>query len=199
MVAQALANLLPEHYITIATNCEEALQELRIQKFDYAFVEIVLGDENGIALIKPLLLERVKPIMVSGAASIGQIRACIRLCAYGFVDKRLDCSHFLEILEMVETGSLAFPLEIIDELRQNPALEIPRLPRSEKRLLDYFIFHAEQTNSEIGENLCLSEGRIRNCMTALMRKFDATGRANLCKEAILRGYFPGIDTTMQLN
>ncbi len=196
MVADALANLLPDYFVNVATNSAEALQALTERQFDYAFVEIALGDESGIALIKPLLLAHVKPIMISGTASIGQIRACIRLGAYGFVDKFRDSNHFLGILKKVKSTGIAFPMEMIDELRQNPALDIPKLGKSEKRLLDYFIFHADLTNDQIGKNLCLSEGRIRNNMTGLMRRFGVKGRLNLVKEANLRGYFPGIDTAM---
>jgi DNA-binding NarL/FixJ family response regulator len=196
MVADALANLLPDYFVNVVTNSADALQALTERQFDYAFLEIALGDESGIILIKPLLMARVKPIMISGTASIGQLRACIRLGAYGFVDKCRDSNHFLDILKRVKSGSIAFPVEMIDELRQNPLLTIPKLSRVDKRLLDYFIFHADQTNDEIGKKLCLSEGRIRNNMTTLMRRFGVKGRLNLVKEAHLRGYFPGIDTAM---
>ncbi len=199
LVAQGIANLLLAHTVTIATNRQEALQFLSVKQFDYAFVEIALGDDSGLALIQPLLMARVKPVMISGTASIGQLRACIRLGAYGFVNKCLDSQHFLEIFSQVEAGQQGFPAEIVDDLRQNPALVIPKLGRSEKRLLDYFVIHAEQTNLEIADGLAVSEGRIRNCLTVLMRKFDVKGRANLVKEAILRGYFPGIDRSMHFN
>ncbi len=199
MVADVLANLLPDYFVKVVTNSADALQALAEKQFDYAFVEIVLGDESGLSLIKPILMASVKPIMISGAASIGQIRACIRLGAYGYVDKRKDFNHFLDIFHKVQSASIAFPLEMIDELRQKPLLAIPKLSRTDKRLLDYFIFHGEQTNDEIGKNLCLSEGRVRNHMTTLMRKFDVKGRHNLFKEAHLRGYFPGIDTVMLNN
>ena len=195
MVADALTNLLPDDVVTVVTKGDDALRMLNKNKFDYAFVEIALGGESGIALIKPLLLARIKPIMISAEASLGQIRACIRLGAYGYVDKCLDTRHFLDIFTKVKTGSVAFTQNIVDDLRQNPALDIPKLTKGEMLLLDYFIFHADQTNEEIGKNLCLSEGRIRNKMTSLMRKFGVTGRFNLIKEAGLRGYFPGIDTT----
>lgn len=199
MVAQAMANLLQDCKVTIAANRREALEAIANKTFDFALVEIVLDDEVGMSLIKPLLMARVKPIMVSGTASVGQIRACIRLGAYGYVNKRLDSCHVLEVLERVAAGNQDFPHEMIDELRQNPALAIPKLGRSEKRLLDYYIFHSDQTNSEIGDKMALSEGRIRNCMTSLMRKFDVKGRANLAKEADLRGYFPGIETAMHFD
>ena len=195
MVADTLATLLPEHFVTVATNSEDALRLLAEMKFDYAFVEIALGSESGIALIKPLLSARIKPIMISGVASLGQIRACIRLGAYGYVDKCLDTGHFLDIFTKVKMGGVAFPQNFVDELRQNPALDIPKLTSGEMRLLDYFIFHSDQTNFELAEKLCLSEGRIRNMMTSLMRKFKAKGRFNLIKEVGLRGYFPGINTT----
>lgn len=195
IVADALANLLPDDAVTVVTNCADALQMLGKKKFDYAFVEIALGSESGITLIKPLLLARIKPIMTSGVATLGQIRACIRLGAYGYVDKCLDAGHFLDIFSKVKTARQAFPQDIVDDLRQKSALDIPKLTYGEIRLLDHFIFHADQTNFEISENLCLSEGRIRNTMTSVMRKFGVKGRFNLIKEAGLRGYFPGIDKT----
>ncbi len=197
LVAEAIANLLDEHEVTITVNRQEALAAIVDNQYDFALVDINLKEgENGLSLIKPLLMARIKPIVVSGVASIGQLRACIRLGAYGYIDKTLPSSHVAEVLTDVAEGKLGFPNDIIDELRQDPSLSIPKLGKSEKRLLDYYIFHRDQTNSEIGDKMALSEGRIRNCMTTLMRKFDVKGRANLAKEADLRGYFPGIDSSL---
>lgn len=196
MVAEAIAAMLPEHNVTIAVNKKEAMAAVASKQFDFAFIDIYLKDsENGMSLIKPLLAARVKPIVISGMASLGQIRACIRLGAYGYVNKALPASHLGEVLADIYSEKFSFPRGMIDELRQNTALAIPKLAKSEKRLLDYFLFHREQTNFEIGDKMALSEGRIRNCMTSLMRKFDVKGRANLAKEADLRGYFPDIDSS----
>ncbi len=196
MVAEAIAHQFQDADVLIVNNRDEALAAISLKMFDYALIEIMLDDGNGMTLIKPLLMKRVKPIVSSGTASIGNLRACIRLGAYGYINKRLDSRHVLEVLEKVEAGQQAFPGEMIDELRQNPALAIPKLGRSERRILDFYIFHREFTNYEIGDKMALSEGRIRNCMSGLMRKFDVKGRANLAKEADLRGYFPGIGSAM---
>lgn len=194
MVAEAVAAILSEHEVTIARNKVEALTTLTTASFDFVLVDIHLDQhENGLSLIKPILACKAKPIVFDGGLNVGQIRASIRLGAYGYVNKALPLTHLHQVLNDVIDDRFSFPKGMLDELRQNVSLVIPQLAKSEKRLLNYFLMHREQTNFEIGDNMALSEGRIRNCMTSLMRKFDVKGRANLALEAEKRGYFPEDD------
>lgn len=194
MVAEAVAAILSEHEVTIARNKVEALKTLTTASFDFVLVDIHLDQhENGLSLIKPILACKAKPIVFDGGLNVGQIRASIRLGAYGYVNKELPLTHLHQVLNDVIDDRFSFPKGMLDELRQNVSLVIPQLAKSEKRLLNYFLMHREQTNFEIGDNMALSEGRIRNCMTSLMRKFDVKGRANLALEAEKRGYFPEDD------
>ena len=194
MVAEAVAAILSEHEVTIARNKVEALTTLTTASFDFVLVDIHLDQhENGLSLIKPILDCKAKPIVFDGGLNVGQIRASIRLGAYGYVNKALPLTHLHQVLNDVIDDRFSFPKGMLDELRQNVSLVIPQLAKSEKRLLNYFLMHREQTNFEIGDNMALSEGRIRNCMTSLMRKFDVKGRANLALEAEKRGYFPEDD------
>ncbi len=194
MVAEALAALLRDDEVTIAGNKADALTLLSATRFDFVLVNIHISpQENGLSLIKRILFHHAKPIMLNGCVNIGQVRASIRLGAYGYVNQELPITHLYEVLNDVINKKFSFPNGMVDELRQNQQLDIPRLGKSEKRLLDYFLMHREQTNFEIGDKMSLSEGRIRNCMTSLMRKFDVKGRVNLAKEADLRGYYPDDD------
>ena len=194
MVAEAFAAMLRDYEVTIAGNKADALTVLSEKKFDFVLVNIHISpQENGLSLIKRILFHRAKPIMLNGCVNIGQVRTSIRLGAYGYVNQELSITHLYEVLNDVINDKFSFPKGMLDELRQNQQLEIPRLAKTEKRLLDYFLMHRHQTNFEIGDKMALSEGRIRNCMTSLMRKFDVKGRANLAKEADLRGYYPDDD------
>ena len=194
MVAEAFAAMLRDYEVTIAGNKADAFTVLSEKKFDFVLVNIHINpQENGLSLIKRILFHRAKPIMLNGCVNIGQVRTSIRLGAYGYVNQELSITHLYEVLNDVINEKFSFPKGMLDELRQNQQLVLPRLAKTEKRLLDYFLMHRQQTNFEIGDKLALSEGRIRNCMTSLMRKFDVKGRANLAKEADLRGYYPDDD------
>jgi len=194
MVAEAFAALLRDYEVTTASNKADALKVLGETRFDFVLVNIHINpQENGLSLIKRILFHHAKPIMLNGCVNIGQVRASILLGAYGYVNQELPITHLYEVLNEVINEKFSFPKGMLDELRQNQQLAIPRLAKSERRLLNYFLMHREQTNFEIGDNMALSEGRIRNCMTSLMRKFDVKGRANLAKEAELRGYYPDED------
>jgi len=194
MVAEAIAALLGDYEVATAGNKAEALHVLSEKKFDFVLVNIHINpNENGLSLIKRILFHRAKPIMLNHGVNIGQVRASILLGAYGYVNQELSSSHLYKVLHDVIDEKFSFPKGVLDELRQNKQLAMPHLARSEKRLLDYFLMHPEQTNFEISDKMALSEGRIRNCMTILMRKFDVKGRANLAKEAQFRGYYPDED------
>jgi DNA-binding NarL/FixJ family response regulator len=192
MMAEALIALLKDKAEFTLAGISEARQYLQQENFSYAIVDIdPVAGEQGLSLLAPLLLARVKPIVMAASANVGQIRAAIRLGAYGFIDKLQPSSHLQRVLHEVQEHQLSFPDGMIDELRQDEKLMLPKMGKSEKRLLDYFYSHAEETNAQIGNGLALSEGRIRNCMTTLMRKFDVRSRGHLIKEVQLRGYFPG--------
>lgn len=192
MIAEAFISLMGEAAECSMASIGEARQMVTQVQFSYAIVDIDWVDGgNGLALISPLLLAKVKPIVLASSASVGQIRAAIRLGAYGYVDKSQPSAHLHAVLHDVLEDKFSFPQGMIDELRQNVNLIIPKLSKSEKKLLDYFFVHAEQTNAQIGDGLSLCEGRIRNCMTSLMQKFKVKSRAILIREATLRGYFPG--------
>lgn len=191
MVAEAIAAKLIGDEVTIASSKAAAHQALAGRAFDFVLVDMQLSqEESGLSLIKFILSRKAKPIMIAGAMNVGLVRASIRLGAYGFINKEQPLAHLHAVLNDVLAEKFSFPNGVLDELRQNMSLKIPHLSKSERRLLDYFILHRNQTNFEIAEKMCLSEGRIRNCMTTLLRKFDVKRRSDLATEAELRGYFP---------
>ncbi len=192
MIAEALIALLKDEAQFTMASISEAKQCVQQEHFSYAIVDIdPVEGESGLSLIVPLLLARVKPIVMAASANAGQIRAAIRLGAYGYIDKFQHSAHLHHVLREVQEHRMCFPEGMVDALRQDEKLFLPKLGRSEKKILDYFYNHAEQTNLQIGDALALSEGRIRNCMTVLMRKFDVNKRGALEKEVYSRGYFPG--------
>lgn len=192
MMAEALIALLKDEANFTVASIGEAKHCLQQANFSYAIVDIdPVEGEYGLSLIAPMLLAKMKPIVMASSASVGQIRAAIRLGAYGYIDKFQPSSHLHHVLNEVQDRRFSFPNGMVDELRQDSKLLLPKLAKSEKRLLDYFVVHANQSNAQIGDKLALSEGRIRNCMTELMRKFGVRSRSMLLTEATFRGYFPG--------
>ncbi|HUT65607.1 MAG TPA: sigma-54 dependent transcriptional regulator [Spirochaetota bacterium] len=82
----------------IATNSTRALEVLSSNSIDAVLLDIVLGEENGIELLKKILSlhYNIPVIMITGYASIDTAVRSIKLGAYDYVQKPLDFDQLFE-------------------------------------------------------------------------------------------------------
>ena len=82
----------------IATTGNEALRVLSQNSVDAVLLDIVLGNENGMDILKKILTEyySVPVIMITGYASIDTAVRSIKLGAYDYVQKPLNFDQLLE-------------------------------------------------------------------------------------------------------
>ena len=84
-----------------ATNRQEALGLFSKQHIHAVLLDIMLGEEDGIEVLKELLLlsSHVPVIMITGYASIDTAIQSIKLGAFDYVTKPLDFDKLLDIVE----------------------------------------------------------------------------------------------------
>jgi DNA-binding NtrC family response regulator len=84
-----------------ATNRKKALSLFSRHRIHAVLLDIMLGEENGIEVLKELLLlqQNIPVIMITGYASIDTAVQSIKLGAFDYVTKPLDFDKLLEIVE----------------------------------------------------------------------------------------------------
>lgn len=112
--------------ISQANNIEQALHISQQQIFDYALVDLNLGDQSGLQIIAPLreLQPQIKIIMLTGYASITSAVKAIKLGADHYLTKPVQLKDILNTIEHeLNTSS---PKLKQDEKEHNP-MSIKRL------------------------------------------------------------------------
>src|SRR5512136_1735958 len=102
-VCKSLAqNFEQRGYQTLyATNGPEALGLFARQMIHTVLLDIMLGDESGLEILKELLLVRGETpiIMMTGYASIDTAVQSIKLGAFDYVTKPLDFEKLFKLVE----------------------------------------------------------------------------------------------------
>lgn len=91
----------------LAHNSEQALQQISTFEASHFLVDLKLGDDNGLALIKPLREQfpSARIVLLTGFASIASAVEAIRLGADDYLPKPVDFNSLLKtILGDVEAG-----------------------------------------------------------------------------------------------
>jgi two-component system response regulator RegA len=88
----------------VAHTIDSALAVARAQAVDAAIVDLRLGDEDGLELIKPLqaLGERIRIVVLTGYASIATAVRAIKLGADDYLAKPVTASAVVETLQRGE-------------------------------------------------------------------------------------------------
>ena len=89
-----------QHEADTAASYAEGLEKSK-SPFDIIFLDIMLGDGNGIDLLKHILSRNRQQIivMISGHADIDMAVSAIRAGAYDFIEKPVSLSEVERILK----------------------------------------------------------------------------------------------------
>ena len=106
------------HYVEAVDNAEEALQCLRLGKFDAVLLDVHLGKQNGLDLLGPIL--KVRPnqavVMFSARSTIKNAVTAIQQGAVDFLEKPFTREHFLAVVARVKRfGDLGRQIENLEE------------------------------------------------------------------------------------
>ena len=99
------------YHTCYATTSKEARALLSKQPIHTILLDVMLGEENGIDVLKELLLlhKNLPVIMITGFGSIGTAVQSIKLGAFDYVTKPLD---FEKLLKLVENAMRTSPLKM---------------------------------------------------------------------------------------
>ena len=92
-----------EHFVIAVSNVKDAIDESKRRSFDMAFIDLKLGEDNGIDLIPDLLLHSpwIKTVIITAHASIETAVRAIRQGAFDYIEKPFNADQIKIITDHI--------------------------------------------------------------------------------------------------
>jgi two-component system nitrate/nitrite response regulator NarL len=173
----------PNLHIEQCANFKGACSHINSSSPTLILLDVDLGGENGIELIKDLhsLRSNLKIAILSGSESVTDMKASIENGAIGYITKSLDPDTLLKVVSLLYSTGSYFPSDLLPYLVENNN-------RSSKSDLNLDIFTSRQlevvthlkkgiSNKLIAYTLGISEGTVKIHISAILEKLSVTNRS----------------------
>ncbi|WP_299978458.1 response regulator transcription factor [uncultured Pseudoteredinibacter sp.] len=188
-----LLQLNPQYHMSWeSSNGEQALNILEEQPVDIIISDIRMPKMDGIAFVKSLREQgNNTPVLMLTTFDEHQLFIqALRAGANGFLLKDVSLEKLHSAVEAVAAGGfLAEPellqnesLQSIDDEQLSRPLLMEQLSEKELQILRYIA--AGFSNKEIAAAVFLSEGTIKNHISAILQKMDARDRTQAVVKAL---------------
>lgn len=167
-----------------AANASGALDALRQQQVDIAFVDINMPDVSGIELCANIKKEfpQVHVLALSTFKQRSYVSQMIANGASGYLLKSAGKEEIEEAINAVMQGKLFFSADINNNIPDIPPEDVqPTLTRREKEILQ--MIAEGMTNNQIAEKLYVSPYTVDTHRKNLLSKFEVVNTALLIKKA----------------
>ncbi|WFB36597.1 response regulator transcription factor [Kiritimatiellota bacterium B12222] len=166
--------------------CAEAFSKIEIWNAlkkdcpDVAIIDIILGKEDGLQLIKEISNEwpQLKILVMSSQDEMLYAERAIKAGALGFISQTNSTRYLLKAVETILSGKIylahATSMHLLTRfLRKNPSSPLPRIHSlSDRELFVYQMIGVGFTTNEIAESLNLSPKTIETYKGHLKRKLQ---------------------------
>jgi NarL family two-component system response regulator LiaR len=167
----------------IAADGAEALDRCRTERPDLVLMDIRMPGTDGIRATR-LIKERfpsVRVVMLTTFGDRPNIATALRAGADGYLLKTEPMTGLAGKLRTMFGGAAVLDHGALEELAARDIAPAERLTPREHEVLS--LVTEGFTNREIAERLFLSEGTVRNAVSALMAKLNAKNRTHLSRIA----------------
>lgn len=175
-----------------AQNGEEAIEKAKEFHPDIAILDVRMPGVSGIEACRQITSsgEGCKVIMLTAYAEDELLFASIKAGASAFILKLVGANELIYAVEHVSHGEgfidSAMIGDVFKSLHQatnaRDAACFSSLTSREMEVLG--LLSTGLTNRQIGRNLYLAEGTIRNCVSSVLSKLDVANRAEAAAYAI---------------
>lgn len=170
--------------IATAANGQEAFKMCQLKRPDLVLMDIrmpVMDGVQGTQLIKRHF-QNMKVVLLTTFKDDEYIKEAVKSGAEGYILKNQSSDSIIESLRAVGKGNTVFEKEVAQAL--SGLLKEDKKPMSttglNSRELEVLALVANgYSNKEIAERLYLSEGTVRNYVTALLEKLQVRDRTQL--------------------
>ena len=147
---------------------------------------------DGVQVIRASLPDATIALM-SGVATLADVRKSLSLGAKGFLSKTMRPEHFASAISLILQGGTYIPAELLqgeaaDARSAASAPEAGALSGLSPRETEVLrLLSAGMTNKEIGRDLGLAEMTVKLHVRQILRKLDARNRAEAATIALRLG------------
>lgn len=186
MVLGALAALLEMEgdiaVVAQARDGKQALEAVRIHKPDVLITDIEMPEMTGLEAAKELKGSSTRVIMVTTFARPGYLRRAMEAGANGYLLKARPARDLADAVRRIHKG-----LRVIDpDLASEAWLEADPLTERERQVLH--LAADGISTGDIGKQLALSAGTVRNYLSEAIDKLGATNRIDAARIARGKGW-----------
>lgn len=125
-------------------------------------------------------VHNMKPLEVMGINRIKDernIRLAILAGAEGYLIKSTKIQSMAQQIRALGSGTTVLDSEVLEQLTQNPKIEYDQLTPREKDILE--LVAQGLSNREIGQQLFITEGTVRNGLSIILEKLRVRDRTQL--------------------
>lgn len=166
-----------------ASNAFEAMEFLKNNDVDVAFLDINLPDVSGIDLCLKIKerYPNVKCLALSTFNQRSYISRMIRNGAVGYLIKNSTKEEILTAIHQVQAGGYYMNVNLNETPSADTPKPLPFLTRREKEVLT--LIAEGLTNAQIADKIFVSVTTVNTHRKNLLMKFEVTNTANLIKLA----------------
>ncbi len=191
-IENVLAAALPEATFGEAANYQEAVAQLRGERWDLVLLDLTLPGRGGLELLADLrrLWPRLLVIVVSAYSEEEFALRCLRLGAQGYVMKTAGSKELVAAVRKVLAGGKYVTSLLAERLAAAAGGDITQPPHellSNRELQVLRLVALGRSLKEIGDELCLSERTIATYRARLAKKLGLSSNVEIARYAMQHG------------
>lgn len=166
-------------YVRTAPDGEEAYHLCEEHPPDVVLMDIRMPVCDGVAATKRIkgAYPEVKIVMLTTFTDDAYIASAIDAGAEGYLLKSTPADGIVERIRAVEKGAMVFDRGVGISAKKTTAPSFEQLTERENEILA--LVAAGLSNGEIAAKLYLSQGTVRNAVSAILEKLDLRDRTQL--------------------
>lgn len=173
-----------------ASSADEAMDQCQLLEPDVVIMDIKMPGKNGIEACRQIVSRwpQIQVIMLTSFVDDNLVFEAIQAGAAGYVMKGVSTDELLRALDAVREGAglldPAITRRVLNLMRQQRPKGNPFAELTKRELVVLARIAQGKTNLEIAEELVLSEKTIRNNVSIVLSKLDASNRIEAAMFAI---------------
>ena len=179
-----------------ASNCAEALEQVRQKQYDVVALDIAMPDISGLVVLEQIRhLDPTLPVlMVSVHPEQQYAIRCLKAGARGYATKLSDPEELVIAIRNVAAGGVYVSPSLAERLSTYVSTDShgPLHERLSDREFEVMcMIAAGQTATEIAVNLGISSKTVSTYKSRILGKMEMTNAAQVIRYAIEHGLVPG--------
>lgn len=162
--------------VGLASNLEEATDLINKEHPDIILVDLKLGSQSGLDIIRYCKKRNLdcKSVLLTSSIDPDDFSNAQKLGIEGYISKRALPEEFLSAIRLISRGRKYFDSGLLDLIIRKDEDNLTQLTRREKEVL--IALGQGLNNKEIAKKLYITEHTVKKHVTQVLAKLELTGR-----------------------